>query len=86
MTTMYKPLTSRPNPNHLRRSLRHARAQLLTPRQQQMMTLYYDKGMTMPQIAQQLDINTSTVSRTISRAKVRLHHHLQFGYVPEWDD
>lgn len=75
----------RPPVSHLKQSLRHARTQLLTPRQQEMMRLYYDENMNMPQIAQHLGIHTSTVSRTIARAKVRLHHHLQFGYDPDWD-
>ena len=52
----------------LRQNLRRARQQELTPRQQQVLTLYYDQGMNMTQIAQTLGVNCSTVSRTIRRA------------------
>ena len=38
----------------LRQNLRRARQQELTPRQQQVLTLYYDQGMNMTQIAQTL--------------------------------
>ena len=51
--------------DRLRRSLRQAREQELTPRQRQMLTLYYDQGMNIPQIAGELGLNRSTVSRTI---------------------
>ena len=55
--------------SRFRRNLRLARERELTPRQQQMVTLYFDHGMSMPQIAQRLGVNPSTVSRTIRRAK-----------------
>ena len=63
----------------LRQNLRRARQQELTPRQQQMLTLYYDQGMTMPQIAANLGVNCSTVSRTIRRAKRRLYRCLRYS-------
>ena len=62
----------------LRQNLRRARQQELTPRQQQVLTLYYDQGMNMPQIAQTLGVNCSTVSRTIRRAKQRLYRCLRY--------
>ena len=62
----------------LRQNLRRARQQELTPRQQQVLTLYYDKGMNMTQIAQTLGVNCSTVSRTIRRAKQRLYRCLRY--------
>lgn len=65
--------------SRLRRNLRLARKQELTPRQQQVLTLYYDRGMNMPQIARQLGVNRSTVSRTIRRAKERLYRCLRYG-------
>ncbi len=80
------PSYHRPPVSHLKRTLRQARSQLLTPRQQEMMRLYYDENQTMPQIAQQLGVNASTVSRTIARAKVRLQRHLQYGYTPPEED
>ena len=42
----------------LRRNLRFARQQVLTKRQQQMLELYYDQGLTMGQIAANLTINS----------------------------
>ena len=62
----------------LRQNLRRARQQELTPRQQQVLTLYYDQGMIMTQIAQTLGVNCSTVSRTIRRAKQRLYRCLRY--------
>ena len=62
----------------LRQNLRRARQQELTPRQQQVLTLYYDQGMNMTQLAQTLGVNCSTVSRTIRRAKQRLYRCLRY--------
>lgn len=62
----------------LRQNLRRARQQELTPRQQHVLTLYYDQGMNMTQIAQTLGVNCSTVSRTIRRAKQRLYRCLRY--------
>lgn len=62
----------------LRQNLRRARQQELTPRQQQVLTLYYDQGMNMTQIAQTLGVNCSTVSRTIRRANQRLYRCLRY--------
>ena len=66
--------------SRLRRNLRLARERELTPRQQQMVTLYFDHGMSMPQIAQRLGVNPSTVSRTIRRAKEHLYRCLRYGF------
>ena len=63
----------------LRRGLRRAREQELTPRQRQMLTLYYDQGMNIPQIAVLLGLNRSTVSRTLRRARERLYRHVRYG-------
>ena len=63
----------------LRRNLRFARQQVLTKRQQQMLELYYDQGLTMGQIALQLNLNRSTVSRTLSRAKDKLYRCLRYS-------
>ena len=65
--------------NRLRRSLRQAREQELTPRQRQMLTLYYDQGMNIPQIAEELGPNRSTVSRTLQRARARLYRCLRYA-------
>lgn len=65
--------------SRLRRGLRLAREQELTPRQQEILTLYYDKGMKMPQIARKLGVNRSTVSRTVRRARNRLYRVLRYA-------
>lgn len=63
----------------LRRNLRQARERELTPRQRQMLELYYDQGMTIPQIAGELGLNRSTVSRTLRRARNRLYRFLRYA-------
>ena len=63
----------------LRRNLRQARERELTPRQRQMLELYYDQGMTIPQIAGELGLNRSTVSRTLRRARDRLYRFLRYA-------
>ena len=62
----------------IRRCLRHARETALTPRQQQMVSLYYDRALTMQQIADLLGVCPSTVSRTLQRAHRRLQNALRF--------
>lgn len=59
--------------------LRRAREVELTPRQQEMIALYFDEGLKMVQIAERLQVDESTVSRTIKRAKRRLYRCLQYG-------
>ena len=56
-----------------------AREQELTPRQREMVFLYYDRGLKMSQIAQKLGVNRSTVSRTVKRAKQRLYRCLRYA-------
>ena len=63
----------------LRRNLRQARERELTPRQRQMLELYYDQGKTNPQIAGELGLNRSTVSRTLRRARDRLYRFLRYA-------
>lgn len=65
--------------DRLRRNLRQARERELTPRQRQMVALYYDRGLTMAQIAGRLGVNRSTVSRTLRRARERLYRYLRYG-------
>lgn len=65
--------------DRLRRNLRQARERELTPRQRQMVALYYDRGLTMTQIAGRLGVNRSTVSRTVKRAKQRLYRCLRYA-------
>ena len=65
--------------DRLRRNLRRAREQELTPRQGQLLELYYDRGLNTVEIGQQLGLNPSTVSRTLRRARERLYRCLRYG-------
>lgn len=51
----------------------------LTPRQSEMVTLYFLQQMPMGEIAKKLGVNVSTVSRTIARGKTRLYRALRYG-------
>ena len=62
----------------LRRALRVAREQELTPRQREMLHMHFELEMSMTQIADALGVDKSTVSRTIARAKGRLHRVLRY--------
>ena len=63
----------------LRRNLRRVRSAELTGRQAEMIHLYYDLGLSMPQIAARLGITKSTVSRTLARGRKRLKRYLQYS-------
>lgn len=63
----------------LLRNLPKAVAAELTPRQREILALYIDRGMTMSQIAQQLRINKSTVSRSLRRTFQRLRRCLEYS-------
>ena len=65
----------------LRRNLRRAREQELTPASGRILALYYDRGLKMPQTRQARHGtgNRSTVSRTVKRAKERLYRCLRYA-------
>ena len=63
----------------LRRNLRKVREKELTPCQKQVLELYYDRHLSVTQIARRLDVNPSTVSRTLKRAEKRLRRYLQYA-------
>ncbi len=50
----------------------------LTERQRQMIGLYYYKRMNIPEIAELLGVNRSTVSRTISRGRRNILIRMQY--------
>lgn len=62
----------------LRRNLRLAREKELTPRQQHLLKLHYEQQLSVTEIAALLNVNASTVSRTLKRARNRLRHYLQY--------
>lgn len=63
----------------LKRNLRLARRHELTPRQTQVLRMYFEEDMTMAAIGEELGVNKSTVSRTIARAKGRLQRCLRYS-------
>lgn len=70
--------TNRKRLNIVCRALKEAIRTDLTPRQREVLLLYYHKQMKMYQIAAMLGIAPSTVSHTIKRAKLRLKKSLRF--------
>ncbi len=50
----------------------------LTGRQKQMIVLYYYEGMRMREIAEQLQLDPSTVSRTLTRARRNILQYLKY--------
>ena len=62
----------------LRRNLRMAREEELTPRQRQVIEMYFEQNKSVTQIARELNVNKSTVSRTLRRGKRRLKHCLKY--------
>ena len=65
--------------SRLRRNLRLARQSELTPRQAQLVEMYFDEGLSMTEIGARLGISKSTVSRTLARARERLRRSLRYG-------
>ena len=61
------------------RNLRKARLQELSPRQQQMLSMRVEQNMSGAEIARELGLNRSTVSRTLRRAQERLRRCLQYA-------
>ena len=70
--------TNQAQMQRLKRALRDVIKNDLTPRQKEMVVLYYYEGMRMPQNAQQLNRDVSTVSRTIKRARRNLRDRLKY--------
>lgn len=70
--------TNQAQMQRLKRALRDVIKNDLTPRQKEMVVLYYYEGMRMPQIAQQLNRDVSTVSRTIKWARRNLRDRLKY--------
>ncbi|MBQ7980707.1 MAG: sigma-70 region 4 domain-containing protein [Oscillospiraceae bacterium] len=58
--------------------LRKVIEEALTERQREMITLYYFDRANIPQIAEKLGVNRSTVSRTISRGRRNIMEKMKF--------
>lgn len=66
---------------HAQKALLDILQEELTERQREVLTLYYYDGMNIPEIAETLSVNRSTVSRTLQRAKQRIYKNLRFCFV-----
>ena len=73
----YIKLISDENDTDLPRALRLSLDEDLTSRQRQLVRMYYIDQMLMADIAEELGIDVSTVSRTLKRARARLRQSLQ---------
>lgn len=51
----------------------------VTAKQREYMLLYYGQGLNMSEIGQQMGVDKSTVSRTLSRGRKRLKRYLQYS-------
>lgn len=58
--------------------LRKVIEEALTERQREMITLYYFDRANIPQIAEKLGVNRSTVSRTISRGRRNIMEKMKY--------
>ena len=65
--------------SRLKRNLLKAIREELTPRQREVLTLYYAGGRSAHEIADLLEVCPSTVFRTLKRAEKRLFRCLRFG-------
>jgi len=63
----------------LKRNLRLAREEELTARQRQMLHMRFEEDKSISEIARELGVHRSTVSRTLTRAKGRLYRCLRYG-------
>ncbi len=63
----------------LKRNLRLARQEALTVRQRQVLRMNFEQSKTVTEIARELGVNKSTVSRTLQRAKQRLYQCLRYS-------
>ena len=66
--------------DRLRRNMRRVRETELTDKQAEMIHLYYDLGMSIPQIAREQGLHKSSVSRTLKRGRERLKRYLQYSW------
>lgn len=62
----------------LKRNLIKALKSDVTPRQREMLMLYYGRGLNMREIGEMLGVDKSTVSRTVKRGERRLKRCLRY--------
>lgn len=64
--------------NEVKVALRRVIAEQLTDRQREVAVLYFYKKLNIPQIAELLRVNKSTVSRTLARALKHINDHMKY--------
>ncbi len=84
MLDMYnKLIKSETNDEKLKcakKALKKVIEEQLSARQKEMIVLYYYKQMDMTEISKLLNVNVSTVSRTINRAKNNIFKYMQYYF------
>lgn len=65
--------------SRLKRNLIRALREDITPKQRQVLLMYYAQGLNMREIGERLGVDKSTVSRTIKRGEQRLQRCLRYG-------
>ena len=75
-----RKVSDQPDQAHqaLRDKLALALREEVTPRQREIIALYYGEELNMREIAQRLGVDRSTVSRTLKRGEDRLHRFLRY--------
>lgn len=68
-----------PDAGSMAQQMSYALEEELTPRQRQVVHMYYIDQMLMKDIAEALGVNVSTVSRTLCRGRDRLRRCLRYG-------
>lgn len=79
MDQMSEMSTNSADLTRLKRNLLMALEEDITPRQREVLMLYYSQRKTMQEIGETLGVNKSTVCRTLQRAERRLHRLLRYG-------
>ena len=66
--------------SRLRRNLLKAIDEDLTPRQREVVSMHYFNGLSVAKIAEKLNVDRSTVSRTLARAEQNLRKMLKYAF------
>lgn len=74
------PATNRQHLKITHRALHEVIAEELTPRQREMLLLFYYEQKSVSAIAAELHVNPSTVSRTLRRAENRIRRSMRFYF------
>ena len=64
----------------LRKNLAHLMENEMTPRQKQILEMFFFRQMRVTDIAEEIGLSKSCVSRTLKRSLHKLYHFLQYTY------